>query len=134
MLKQSVCNALLSFTMKVSFEAYNKIHTRVCTSGYPICAKFRRQNERRIRRDAEIQTKHWEPYWNFQKIVTRVHKRSIWDVKYKSIVATCFCNKTIFLSLKNGKMYLVHLNEDKLVMFEILVIKSCNAKRIKREI
>ena len=68
------------------------------------------------------------------KNVTRVHKRSIWDVRNKFIVATCFCNKTIFLNLKNDKMYLVHLNKDKLVMFEIFVIKSCNAKRIKREI
>ena len=68
------------------------------------------------------------------KNVTRVHKRSIWDVENKFIVATCFCNKTIFLNLKNGKMYLVHSNKDKLVMFEIFVIKSCNAKRIKREI
>ena len=67
----------------------------------------------------------------FKKLLL-VFIKEAFGMLHKFIVATCFCNKTIFLNLKNGKMYLVHLNEDKLVMFEILLIKSF--KRIKREI
>ena len=58
------------------------------------------------------------------KIVTGAHKRSIWAVKNKFIVPTCFCNEAIFLNFQIDKMFQFHSNDEGFVKFQNHLIKK----------